>query len=87
MNKKLIFYCYFQLILIKIIGKDKRIEIMAVTCRQLIIMLLLLGCLNDWRTLANNSRPLRNTDIVDMADALKYLQDLDTYYADKARVR
>ncbi|XP_030370049.1 neuropeptide F [Scaptodrosophila lebanonensis] len=36
---------------------------------------------------ASNSRPPRNNDISTMADALKYLQDLDTYYGDRARVR
>ncbi|XP_055906068.1 neuropeptide F isoform X2 [Eupeodes corollae] len=36
---------------------------------------------------ASMSRPPRNNDINNMADALRYLQDLDNYYGDKARVR
>ncbi|XP_062123560.1 LOW QUALITY PROTEIN: neuropeptide F [Drosophila sulfurigaster albostrigata] len=36
---------------------------------------------------ASKTRPPRNNDISTMADALKYLQDLDVYYGDRARVR
>ncbi|EDW83419.1 uncharacterized protein Dwil_GK22327 [Drosophila willistoni] len=36
---------------------------------------------------ASNSRPPRNNEINTMADAYKFLQDLDTYYGDRARVR
>ncbi|EDW67870.1 neuropeptide F [Drosophila virilis] len=36
---------------------------------------------------ASKARPPRNNEISTMADALKYLQDLDVYYGDRARVR
>ncbi|BFF92736.1 neuropeptide F [Drosophila madeirensis] len=36
---------------------------------------------------ASNSRPPRKNDVNTMADAYKFLQDLDTYYGDRARVR
>ncbi|EDV94325.1 neuropeptide F [Drosophila grimshawi] len=36
---------------------------------------------------ASKARPPRNNEISNMADALKYLQDLDVYYGDRARVR
>lgn len=36
---------------------------------------------------ASKARPPRNNEIATMADAIKYLQDLDVYYGDRARVR
>lgn len=36
---------------------------------------------------ASKARPPRNNEISTMADAIKYLQDLDVYYGDRARVR
>ncbi|XP_055381308.1 neuropeptide F isoform X2 [Condylostylus longicornis] len=36
---------------------------------------------------ASMSRPPRNNDVSNMAEALKYLQDLDSYYANVARPR
>ncbi|KAH8409876.1 hypothetical protein KR222_011861, partial [Zaprionus bogoriensis] len=36
---------------------------------------------------ASKTRPPRNNEIATIADAIKYLQDLDVYYGDKARVR
>ncbi|XP_037817520.1 neuropeptide F [Lucilia sericata] len=59
---------------------------MVSSMRQVLILvtiIALLACIVS----ANNSRPPRNNDISNMADALKYLQDLDTYYGDRARVR
>ncbi|XP_011193307.2 neuropeptide F-like [Zeugodacus cucurbitae] len=50
----------------------------------LIIAVVLLSAHN---TSASNSRPPRNNDISNMADALRYLQDLDAYYGDRARAR
>ncbi|TDG52407.1 hypothetical protein AWZ03_001237 [Drosophila navojoa] len=41
------------------------------------------GCIVE----ASKTRPPRNNEINTMADALKYLQDLDVYYGDRARVR
>ncbi|XP_023169727.1 neuropeptide F [Drosophila hydei] len=41
------------------------------------------GCIVE----ASKARPPRNNEINTMADALKYLQDLDVYYGDRARVR
>ncbi|XP_017004497.2 neuropeptide F isoform X1 [Drosophila takahashii] len=47
------------------------------------LALLAAGC----RVEASNSRPPRKNDVNTMADAYKFLQDLDTYYGDRARVR
>ncbi|EDV42340.1 uncharacterized protein Dana_GF17058 [Drosophila ananassae] len=47
------------------------------------IALLAAGCSVE----ASNSRPPRKNDVNTMADAYKFLQDLDTYYGDRARVR
>ncbi|XP_069961864.1 neuropeptide F isoform X1 [Bactrocera oleae] len=55
--------------------------------RFAIIVIISLALLTAHTTTANNSRPPRNNDISNMADALKYLQDLDTYYGDRARAR
>lgn len=55
--------------------------------RFAIIVIIALALLTAHTTTANNSRPPRNNDISNMADALKYLQDLDTYYGDRARAR
>lgn len=59
---------------------------MSTTWRQVLIFVTIVALLSCNVT-ASNSRPPRNNDIVNMADALKYLQDLDTYYGDRARVR
>lgn len=53
-------------------------------CFLLLIVVVLLSAHN---TSASNSRPPRNNDISNMADALRYLQDLDAYYGDRARAR
>lgn len=55
--------------------------------RFAIIVIVVLALLSGHTATANNSRPPRNNDISNMADALKYLQDLDTYYGDRARAR
>ncbi|KAH8306080.1 hypothetical protein KR018_001220 [Drosophila ironensis] len=47
------------------------------------LSLLAAGCSVE----ASNSRPPRKNDVNTMADAYKFLQDLDTYYGDRARVR
>ncbi|EDV48808.1 neuropeptide F [Drosophila erecta] len=47
------------------------------------LALLAAGC----RVEASNSRPPRKNDVNTMADAYKFLQDLDSYYGDRARVR
>ncbi|KAH8347426.1 hypothetical protein KR059_010587 [Drosophila kikkawai] len=47
------------------------------------LSLLCAGCSVE----ASNSRPPRKNDVNTMADAYKFLQDLDTYYGDRARVR
>ncbi|KAH8383337.1 hypothetical protein KR009_008054 [Drosophila setifemur] len=47
------------------------------------LALLAAGCSVE----ASNSRPPRKNDVNTMADAYKFLQDLDTYYGDRARVR
>lgn len=59
---------------------------MVSTCRQVLILVAVIAILTA-NVSANNSRPPRNNDISNMADAMKYLQDLDTYYGDRARVR
>lgn len=59
---------------------------MVSTCRQVLILVAVIALLTA-NVSANNSRPPRNNDISNMADAMKYLQDLDTYYGDRARVR
>ncbi|XP_004523106.1 neuropeptide F-like [Ceratitis capitata] len=52
-----------------------------------VILIVVMFLLSAHTTTAGNSRPPRNSDISNMADALKYLQDLDTYYGDRARAR
>lgn len=59
---------------------------MVSACRQVLILVAVIALLTA-NVSANNSRPPRNNDISNMADAMKYLQDLDTYYGDRARVR
>ncbi|XP_075148933.1 neuropeptide F [Haematobia irritans] len=59
---------------------------MVSSCRQVLILVAVMALLTA-NVYANNSRPPRNNDISNMADAMKYLQDLDTYYGDRARVR
>ncbi|XP_039970517.1 neuropeptide F [Bactrocera neohumeralis] len=54
-------------------------------CGFLLLIAAVLLCAHN--TSANNSRPPRNNDISNMADALRYLQDLDAYYGDRARAR
>ncbi|XP_053945477.1 neuropeptide F-like isoform X1 [Anastrepha ludens] len=54
--------------------------------RLAVSILVVLALLTTHTALAN-SRPPRNNDISNMADALKYLQDLDMYYGDRARAR
>ncbi|XP_037946975.1 neuropeptide F-like [Teleopsis dalmanni] len=56
------------------------------TMRYGLVLLIALAMLTA-NIAAANSRPPRNNDISNMADALKYLQDLDSYYGDRARVR
>ncbi|XP_067618388.1 neuropeptide F [Eurosta solidaginis] len=56
------------------------------TIRLGVITVIVFALLTAHTTSAN-SRPPRNNDISNMADALKYLQDLDTYYGDRARAR
>ncbi|XP_018794585.1 PREDICTED: neuropeptide F-like [Bactrocera latifrons] len=60
---------------------------MSSVLRFALIVIVALALLTAHTATANNSRPPRNNDISNMADALKYLQDLDTYYGDRARVR
>lgn len=64
----------------------QKISKMVSTWRQVLILVAIVALLTS-QVSANNSRPPRNNDISNMADALKYLQDLDTYYGDRARVR
>lgn len=59
---------------------------MVSSVRQVLILVAVVALLTA-NVSANNSRPPRNNDISNMADAMKYLQDLDTYYGDRARVR
>ncbi|XP_017471982.1 PREDICTED: neuropeptide F [Rhagoletis zephyria] len=54
---------------------------------RLRIILLAVLVLLAMHTATANSRPPRNNDISSMADALKYLQDLDTYYGERSRAR
>lgn len=59
---------------------------MVSTWRQALILITILALMTV-KVNGNNSRPPRNNDISNMADALKYLHDLDNYYGDRARVR
>ena len=59
---------------------------MVTTWRQILIFVTIIALLSC-NVMAGNSRPPRTNDNVNLADALKYLQDLDTYYGDRARVR
>ncbi|XP_012156022.1 neuropeptide F-like [Ceratitis capitata] len=60
---------------------------MSSTQRICFLVIMVIMLLTAHSVSASNSRPPRNNDISNMADALKYLQDLDTYYADRARAR
>ncbi|XP_054726983.1 neuropeptide F-like [Anastrepha obliqua] len=60
---------------------------MSAMMRYSFLIVIALALLTAQNALANNSRSPRNNDISNMADALKYLQDLDTYYGDRARAR
>ncbi|XP_053951356.1 neuropeptide F-like [Anastrepha ludens] len=60
---------------------------MSAMIRYSFLIVIALALLTAQNALANNSRLPRNNDISNMADALKYLQDLDTYYGDRARAR
>lgn len=61
--------------------------VMSAMLRCGLLLLIAVVLLSAHNTSANNSRPPRNNDISNMADALRYLQDLDAYYGDRARAR